>query len=166
MDGGPDRHPELPVDPDSPDDATPERPLHLRADALLLVAAGGLVGTLARYGLAELNPVTAGRWPWATFIANLAGAFVLGVLLELLARRGPDQGARQRMRLLIGTGFCGALTTFSTLAVEIDLLARDQHLAVAGGYLAASAVGGLTASIAGIVLAGAPRDARVPGAVS
>jgi CrcB protein len=160
MSGGPDRHSELPFDPDTPAELPSPGPLHLRADAVLLVAAGGFVGTLARYGLAELDPVQAGHWPWATFGANLGGAFVLGLLLELLARRGPDHGRRQRIRLLLGTGFCGALTTFSTLAVESDLLVHDHHLGVAGGYLAATAFGGLLATVAGIALGAAPGRPR------
>jgi CrcB protein len=163
MTGGPDRHAELPFDPDTPAEPPPPGPLHLRIDAVLLVAAGGLVGTLARYGLADIDPVRAGRWPWATFVANLGGAFVLGLLLELLARRGPDQGGRQRIRLLLGTGFCGALTTFSTLAVESDLLVRDHHLGLAGGYLAATAFGGLVATVAGIALGAAPGATRGGG---
>jgi len=150
---GPDRHPELPVDPDAPDPAPPPTPLHLRADAIALVAVGGAVGTLARYGLAELDPTPAGGWPWATFLANLAGALVLGMLLELLARRGPDTGARQRLRLLLGTGFCGGLTTYSTLAVESDLLVRAERPGLALGYLAASVAAGFAAAAIGIVLA-------------
>jgi fluoride exporter len=163
MDGGPDWHPELPLAPDPSAVSPAPAPLHLRADAVLLVAAGGLVGTLARYGLAELDPTPAGHWPWATFVANLAGAFVLGLLLELLALSGPDHGGRQRIRLLLGTGFCGALTTFSTLAVETDLLAHDHHLGVAAGYLVATAFGGLLATLAGIAAGGRPARARGAG---
>ena len=160
MGGGADRHAELPFDPDTPAEPPARGPLHLRLDAVLLVAAGGMVGTLARYGLAELDPTPSGHWPWATFGANLAGAFVLGLLLELLARSGPDHGGRQRIRLLLGTGFCGALTTFSTLAVETDLLVHDHHPGVAAGYLAATAFAGLVATVAGIAVGAVPRRPR------
>ncbi len=160
MDGAVDRHAELPFDPDTPAEPPALAPLHLRLDAVLLVAAGGAVGTLARYGLAEADPTPSGHWPWATFGVNLAGAFVLGLLLELLARSGPDRGGRQRVRLLLGTGFCGALTTFSTLAVETDLLVHDHHPGIAASYLAATAVGGLFATVAGIAVGGVPGRSR------
>ena len=93
------------------------------------------------------------RWPWGTFAANLVGAFVLGVLLEALARRGPDAGGRQRLRLLAGTGFCGGLTTYSTLATEADLLVRADAVGTVLGYLAATVVAGAAVTWAGIALA-------------
>jgi CrcB protein len=163
---GPDRHPELPLDPDAPDEATPARPLHFRADALALVVAGGFVGTLGRYGLADLAPTRAGAWPWGTFVANIGGAFVLGVLLELLALNGPDAAWRQRARLLLGTGFCGALTTYSTLAVETDLLIRSRDVGLASGYLAASVAGGLLATAVGVGIVSTRDSSRQAGVPS
>jgi CrcB protein len=154
----PDRHPELPLDPDAPEEGPP-RPLHLRPGALLLVAAGGLAGTLARYGLAELDPTAPRGWPWATFVANLAGALALGGLLELLARRGPDTGGRRQLRLLLGTGFCGGLTTYSTLAVETDLLVRAHRAGLALLYLAATVAAGFAAAAVGIAAASARQRA-------
>jgi CrcB protein len=145
-----DTHPELPLDPD----ADPERPLHLRPGAVALVASGGFVGTLARYGLSRLDPTHVRTWPWGTFVANILGALVLGVLLEWLARRGVDGGWRRRARLLLGTGFCGALTTYSALAVETDLLVRGHRPGLAVGYLAASVLAGVLATVLGILAAG------------
>lgn len=159
---GPDRHPELPLDPDAPDVRPPISPLHLRPGALLLVAVGGAVGTLARYGLGELEPTRSGRWPWGTFVANLLGALVLGVLLELLARRGTDAGRRRQLRLLLGTGFCGGLTTYSTLAVETDLLVRSHRPGLALGYLAVSVAAGFLAAGLGIAAASATPAAGRP----
>ncbi len=155
----PDRHGELPLDPDTGD----ERALHPRLDALALVAVGGLAGTAARYAIDRGEPTRPGDWPWGTFIANVAGAFVLGVLLEFLARSGRDQGWRQRARLLLGTGFCGALTTYSALAVEADLLVRSHDAGLALAYLAASVVAGLLVTVAGIAVAAGHHRRRPPG---
>jgi fluoride exporter len=146
---------DLPLDPDAP----PRSPLHRQAVPIALVFVGGVVGTHARYGLAQAWPTTSGAWPWGTFAANLAGSFVLGALLEGLARRGPDVGRRQRLRLLGGTGFCGGFTTYSTFAVEVDLLIRADADGIAIGYLAASVVGGVVAAVAGVALASRGRRA-------
>ena len=86
----------------------------------------------------------------ATLGVNLLGAFLLGVLLAGLARRGPDVGRSRIARLAVGTGFCGALTTYSTFAVETDLLATHGRPAVALGYVAVSIMVGLAASAAGM----------------
>jgi CrcB protein len=144
-----DEHPKLPPDPDGP----AERRRPLRLDAVALVAVGGSVGTLARYGLSLLLPTHAESWPWGTFLANLSGAFALGALLEWLTRCGPDDGWRQRIRLLLGTGFCGGLTTYSTLAVEADLLVRSRHDRLAVAYLVVTLLAGLLATIGGIAAA-------------
>lgn len=146
-----DRHSELPFDPDTPEQQ--QWPLHLRVGALGLVFVGGAAGTLGRHELSLIAPTRAHHWPWGTFVANMIGTFVLGVLLEALARLGPDDGWRRRMRILIGTGACGGLTTYSTLAVEADLLFRDRAAELAIGYLGTTLVAGLLATICGIALA-------------
>ena len=66
------------------------RPPHLDVRLVVLVAAGGAAGTLARWALTEGMGSTAGGWPTATFVANLLGSFLLGALLEGLLRRGPE----------------------------------------------------------------------------
>jgi CrcB protein len=152
-----DAHPELPIDPDG----GPERPLHLRPIAVLLVAGSGMVGAAARIGAGVTHPSPAETWPWTTFAVNLIGAFLLGGLLEALARAGADTGWRQRVRLLAGTGFCGAFTTYSTLAVEVDLLARDGRVGTALLYLLSTVGIGAVCTTAGIGLAaGAHRRVR------
>ncbi|WP_375489836.1 fluoride efflux transporter FluC [uncultured Jatrophihabitans sp.] len=142
-----DAHPELPLNPDV------GLPLHLRPDAIALVFLGGAIGTAARYGLAQLAPTPARGWPTGTFVANLVGAFVLGVLLEGLMRRGADTGWRRRARLLVGTGFCGGLTTYSTFAVENALLVRGDDTGLAAWYLAVSGTAGCLAAGIGIWIA-------------
>lgn len=151
----------LPLDPDA---AGPGQspPLHLQPRLMLVVLAGGVVGTPARYGLAEALPTRTGHWPAGTFVANLLGAFLLGALLEGLARRGDDSGRRRLLRLGLGTGFLGAFTTYSTLAVEADLLVRAHRPGLAVGYALASVLGGLLLSTAGIAAAAAHHRATRP----
>ena len=114
------------------------------------IMTGGAIGTLARAGLAEALPHRAGQWPWATFAANLAGAFILGWLLTRLAERTAPS---RYWRLLAGTGFCGALTTFSTFQVETFQFARDGDVALALAYPLTSIAAGMVLAIAGVLLA-------------
>ncbi len=113
-----DSHPELPDDPD-----LGARPVHLQPSVLALVGVGGAAGTGCRSALSAVIPVV-GRWPTDIFVINLVGAFVLGWLVETLASRGPDEGRRRSLRLLLGTGFCGGFTTYSALAVDTEQLLR------------------------------------------
>ncbi len=139
----PSRAGELPVDPDLLcEDQPAARPARRRADLLLVgaVAAGGAAGAVVRYAVSLAMPTGAGQFPWATFLINLSGSFLLGLLLVLVMEQFPRG---HLARPLIGTGFIGAYTTFSTMSVEAVLLIRDHHLAVATAYLGASLVGGL-----------------------
>ncbi len=133
------------------------RPLHAQPLLLAVVASGGATGSMARYLTARAVPTTAGGWPVATLLVNLTGSLVLGLLLEALARRGADRGRRQVLRLLVGTGFCGGLTTYSTLALEIDLLLQHDRVGLAVTYGLVSVVAGLVASAVGVGLAVAVR---------
>jgi len=126
-------------------------PLHRRPLALLAVLFGGVVGTLARHGVALALPER--PWPVGTFTVNLVGALLLGVLLEGLARAGDDTGPRRLVRLGLGTGMLGAFTTYSALAVEADLLVRDGRPLLAAAYALATVIAGLLLSTLGIALA-------------
>ena len=126
-------------------------PLPRRPDALGAVLVGGVLGTLARHGLSLALP--GGPWPAGTFAADLLGALLLGALLAGLARAGDDTGRRRLLRLGAGTGFLGAFTTYSALAVETDLLLRDGRPLLAAAYAGATVLGGLLLSATGIVLA-------------
>jgi CrcB protein len=117
---------------------------------VLAVLAGGALGALARAGTAEALPAEAGGWPWGTFVVNLAGT----LLLAWLVTRLTEMAAPERyMRFLLGTGFCGALTTFSTLQVETLRLAKDGHAGLAAAYAAASLAAGMLVAIGATIAA-------------
>ena len=126
--------------------------MHLRPTFIALVALGGAAGSLARHGV-ELLLGTSDGLPVGTLTVNLVGAFALGALLEGLATRGSDAGHRRTTRLLVGTGFLGGFTTYSALAVQSDALVRDGRVGLALGYVLATVVVGLIASVAGILTA-------------
>jgi CrcB protein len=119
-------------DPELPPQPVPVLPL------LLVVAAGGALGSLARYAVAVALPHGRSGLPVGTLLVNLAGCFLLGLLV------GARPDARW-LRPFLGTGVLGGFTTFSTFALETDrLLARAP--AVAGLYVALSLLLGLGAS--------------------
>jgi CrcB protein len=121
---------------------------------LAAVFAGGFAGAVARALVAEALPQTGGGWPWATFAVNLAGALVLGWVATRVA---PTSYARP----LLATGFCGALTTFSTMQLELLEMLDSERYGLAAGYAAASVAGGLLAVAVGTAVA-----ARRGGAVA
>ena len=115
------------------------------------VFLGGALGTLLRAGLLEGLGEGAPGWPWATFVVNLLGAFLLG---WLVVRFSPAF----RLRPLLTTGLCGGLTTFSTMQVELLTMLEAGRVGIAAGYAAASVLGGLLGVTAGSALA--PAEAR------
>ena len=119
----------------------------LRAIAIL---AGGAIGALARAAVAEALPHASGTWPWATFSVNLLGALLLAWLITRLAE---VVAPTRYWRFLLGTGLCGALTTFSTFQVETIALANDGHAVMAIGYAATSLAAGMTVAVAATVAA-------------
>ena len=106
---------------------------------LAAIFAGGCVGALARAGLVEAFPVEPGRWPWPTLVVNLAGTLALAFLVTRLQERLPPSAYR---RPLLGTGFCGALTTFSTMQVELLHMLDARRYGVAAIYAAVSLTAG------------------------
>jgi len=155
-----DSYAELLTDPDAP--AKPLRPLHLRPSAMAWIFAGGIAGTALRYYIEKAMLHDGASWPWATFLINLTGAFILGGLLEGLARLGDDSGWRRRARLCGGTGFCGAYTTYSAFALEIVLLGRNGHFGTAISYGLVSVVCGVLTAWLGIVIMGSVHRGRAP----
>lgn len=117
--------------------------------AIALVAAGSVAGGLARFGMAWaaqrwLSP----GWPWGTLAANLLGCLLIGALDALWIR----QSLGLRERVLLMTGFCGAMTTFSTLILELAYMAREGLLGRAAFYLLGSVALGAGAFLAGTKL--------------
>jgi len=112
---------------------------------LAAIYIGGVVGALARVGLAEAFPHGVAAWPWATFAVNLTGAFMLGALVA--AMRGHE--AESPRFALLTTGLCGTLTTFATMQLELFEMLDAGHAGLALGYAAASIGGGLLAVRAG-----------------
>jgi CrcB protein len=141
-------HAELPLDPD----VEPATPGRTRAEPgiLAVIAAGGMLGASARYGMARWLPVRPGHFPWATFWTNLAGSFVLGIVLVVLLERFPAARHGRHVRAFAATGILGAFTTMSTYAVETTLLLRDGHPATAALYSVGSLVAGLGLAAAGL----------------
>lgn len=121
-----------------------------RGDVILAVSAGGSLGTLARYAVAEALPVQPGRFPWATFAANVSGAVLLGIFATLVLERLPPS---RLLRPFVAVGLLGSYTTLSTLAVETVLIARDGDVVLGAGYALASVVVGLGAAITGVAVA-------------
>jgi CrcB protein len=118
----------------------------LRAGIVAVVFAGGCLGGAARYWATSTHP--GGAFPWSTLAVNLAGAFVLGLVVVVASELVPSR----YLRPLVGTGFCGALTTFSSVVVSADRLFAHHRVATALGYLLATIVGGLAAAVLGLFL--------------
>lgn len=109
---------------------------------LAAIFVGGFAGAVARAEMVQALPFHAGSWPWATTLVNLVGALLLGYLTTRLQERLPVSAYR---RPLLGTGLCGALTTFSTMQLEILRMLDGGHAALAMAYGLTSIVGGFMA---------------------
>ena len=87
-------------------------------DLLAVIAVGGVLGAEARYGLSRWITHPAGTMPWSTVVINLVGSMLLGVLMATIEARG----AHRLVRPFVGVGVLGGFTTFSTFAVDVDVL--------------------------------------------
>lgn len=122
----------------------------MRASDVLLVAAGGAFGAAARYVVGgwladRLGPA----FPWHTFVVNITGAFLLGVLMALSIERGL---VPQAWRIALGTGVLGGYTTFSTLSYESIALAAGGSYPLALANMFGSGAAGLLAAWLGLVV--------------
>lgn len=116
--------------------------------ALLVVAGGGAIGASLRYGVSLLMRAETGTFPWHTFGVNVAGSFLLGLLVALL----PSDAAAERWRLFLGVGVLGGFTTFSTMSMETVALTQGGAGGMAAGYAIGSMAAGLVAAAFGHVI--------------
>ncbi len=115
---------------------------------VILVAAGGAVGSVARYLVGVWSVRMLGlAFPWGTLIVNLVGSFAIGLLTELIARRF---NASMELRLLLVTGFLGGFTTFSAFSLDTIALYERGQVSTAAIYVLASIVLSLAATFAGM----------------
>ena len=117
---------------------------------LASIAAGGVLGTLCRYGLQVAFPHAVTGFGWATFAINVSGCFLLGVLMVLITHRWPH---RRLLRPFLGVGVLGGFTTFSAYAVDIDQAILAGAVGTALAYLLATVVAALAAVWAGSTVA-------------
>ena len=106
------------------------------------IFAGGAAGALLRVWLAREFSGSDAGWPWLIFTINITGTVALAYFATRLQERLPQSTYR---RPLLGTGFCGAYTTFSTMQVEILTMLDRGEGGLAVGYAAASVVAGYAA---------------------
>lgn len=124
---------------------------------LLLVGAGGAAGATLRWALLDLGGEA---FRPALLLVNVLGCIVLGAAL---AREGPAGSSRHRwLHDALAVGFCGGLTTFSTLAVEVAELGRDGRAGFGAWYLGASVVLGIAGVMFGAAFAGRPLALEEP----
>lgn len=155
----------LPIDPDvDPAEDKPQPPVnapqpfgdrgrsrwprvHWRTVAMVCV--GGFFGGFARYEFGLVWPSPASAFPLSTFTINTAGAFLLALILVLVLEVLPPTTF---IRPALGTGFCGAFTTFSSVATSSDKLLAHGHAGTATAYVVVSVVAGLAAASFGILV--------------
>lgn len=121
----------------------------LATHKVLMLTLGGAAGTCARYWLSTwFNAQPWGQdFPYGTFVINVSGSFVLGAAAVVIRERLPVEYSN--LYLLVGTGFCGGYTTFSTFEYETYQLARNGSL----GLALVNVVGSALAGFVGVVLA-------------
>jgi CrcB protein len=119
---------------------------------LLLLFVGGGLGTCVRWWLSrwiDSQPWAHGL-PWGTFLINVSGSFILGIAAVLILERLPPE--HLNWYLLVGTGFCGGYTTFSTFELETFRLIRDGSWLLALANVAGSVLAGLAAVLLAVTL--------------
>ncbi len=114
------------------------------------IALGGALGAGLRYGFLMLNPFGSEYAFWVIMLENIAGSFLLGLLVGLIGRQVLEE---HPWGSFLGTGLLGSFTTFSAFSIDLYLTASISY-SVAAVYGIVSVAGGLAAAITGIKLAG------------
>ena len=109
---------------------------------LSAISAGGVVGALARYWLSVLLPHTPGEWPMATWLTNVSGCLLIGVLMLLVTEVWPNQ---RLLRPFLGVGVLGGYTTFSTAMLDVRALVQAGRPGVGLLYLGGTAAAAVVA---------------------
>ena len=109
---------------------------------LAAIFAGGAIGAIARVWLSQHYVQSDTSWPWTIFAINISGSFALAYFATRLQERLPQSTYR---RPLLGTGFCGAYTTFSTMQIEILKMVEGDHYPLAIAYAVTSVTAGVLA---------------------
>ncbi len=130
--------------------------MSLAPRAAIAVGLGGLAGAGGRWGLVEVLPAS-DTWPWGVLTVNLAGCLLFGYV----AAAAWSARAQLPVSLGLGTGFCGSLTTFSALTVDVAEMARDGDWGFAAIYLAVSVAGGVALALVGAALRTTWRQAAI-----
>jgi CrcB protein len=137
-----------PVDPDLDRETPAQRPARNWDPAVLgAIAAGGVLGAEARYGLSVLMPHEPGHWPMATWLINVSGCFLIGILMFAITEL---TSPHRLVRPFLGVGVLGGYTTFSTSMVDVQQMALAGHEGAALGYLLATLVAAVAAAFAGV----------------
>ncbi len=122
---------------------------------LTAIYTGGVIGALARVGLAQATPHGPGGWPWGTFAVNMLGALALGYFFARLHDHPEDSLAHP----FLTTGICGTLTTFSTLQLELFEMVEAGRIALAAAYISTTLALGFVCVRGGIALERRPQVA-------
>lgn len=140
-----------PVDPDVDLRVQLDRTELVRhhGSVLAVIAAGGALGALGRQLMTEALPTAAGGLPWGTYLVNVGGSLLIGILMAVLGLRPHHH---RLVRPFLGVGVLGGFTTFSTYAVQSHELVRSGHPVLAIAYLGGTVLSALLAVVAGVML--------------
>lgn len=116
---------------------------------VLIIGLGGFVGAISRYGLSQLLGSLGLSFPIGTFVCNMVGCLIIGLMLGLALR---FHSFSPELKMFVVTGFCGALTTFSTFSNESLSMLRSSDYTMFFFYVLVSVVLGLLATAGGYAL--------------
>jgi CrcB protein len=132
--------------------------LRTHGAVLVVIAAGGGLGAFARYELARLLPTHPDGFPWATFITNVTGCLLIGILMVAIT---DIWVAHHLLRPFLGVGILGGFTTFSTYVGETRNLLQPNTVGIAFAYLAGTLLCALLATLTAVRLTRAAYEYRI-----